>query len=345
MTSKADHKYLFCYYHKTGTKMITNFAKILQTTSCKTGERNYLPMYDDILSSIHMISNNSVNMMRSPDALFTWSKFGRSAKIVHLVRDPVDLIVSGYLYHSQVPPPEKWLHEERHEMCRPIGSHRAFITALQKVPVARNLSSLVEKAHELCKDLTSKYHAHSTYGVLKNADGNYSDIYEGMRVEAVRSIFQGGRAEQLRMAANALWERTAPLGLSMRFFLSEFPAGNIGVFNESMSKMIDFLNGQSGEHDNNNSSQTMCIDKASTMERSVNYVYVPDTAVSAIKKNPRRAVHITGGFLSAEAKDYYKHKLLVDPVLGPLLRALRYVILDTTVGLESEQDPLSSVPL
>ncbi len=34
----------------------------------------------------------------------------RKAKIIHFVRNPFDMVLSNYLYHSQEPTPEKWVH-------------------------------------------------------------------------------------------------------------------------------------------------------------------------------------------------------------------------------------------
>jgi hypothetical protein len=36
----------------------------------------------------------------------------RKAKIIHFVRNPFDMALSNYLYHSQEPTPEKWVHKD-----------------------------------------------------------------------------------------------------------------------------------------------------------------------------------------------------------------------------------------
>ena len=40
----------------------------------------------------------------------------RSMNIIHLVRDPIEMVLSSYLYHSQEPTPEPWVHD--HDPCR-----------------------------------------------------------------------------------------------------------------------------------------------------------------------------------------------------------------------------------
>jgi len=40
------------------------------------------------------------------------SILARKAKIIHFVRNPFDMVLSNYLYHSQKPTPEKWVHKD-----------------------------------------------------------------------------------------------------------------------------------------------------------------------------------------------------------------------------------------
>jgi hypothetical protein len=40
------------------------------------------------------------------------SILARKAKIIHFVRNPFDMVMSNYLYHSQKPTPEEWVHRD-----------------------------------------------------------------------------------------------------------------------------------------------------------------------------------------------------------------------------------------
>ena len=64
-----------------------------------------------------LLKSGQIYMQESPD-LFCDVKqlekaiLARRAKIIHFVRNPYDMVLSNYLYHSQEPTPEKWVHED-----------------------------------------------------------------------------------------------------------------------------------------------------------------------------------------------------------------------------------------
>lgn len=58
---------------------------------------------------------------------FNWSESfkapGQEYRIVHMLRDPFDVIISGYLYHNQVPAQEVWINYRKfsiimHDKCQ-----------------------------------------------------------------------------------------------------------------------------------------------------------------------------------------------------------------------------------
>ena len=42
-----------------------------------------------------------------------------SLRILHFIRNPIDTVISAYLYHSQLPPPEDWINLEVRKQALP----------------------------------------------------------------------------------------------------------------------------------------------------------------------------------------------------------------------------------
>ena len=45
------------------------------------------------------------------DVFYSSTNAHASAKFIFLIRDPLDMAISNYLFHSQYPTPEKWVHK------------------------------------------------------------------------------------------------------------------------------------------------------------------------------------------------------------------------------------------
>ncbi len=86
-------------------------------------------------------------------------------KIVHFVRDPFDMIVSGFLYHSQIPFPlhEKWLtHVPNYNLCgyNPHAANK-YLTKLSELrggavglpALNQTFLAVVDK----CREMKEKY--------------------------------------------------------------------------------------------------------------------------------------------------------------------------------------------
>ena len=99
------------------------------------------------------------------------------------------MIISGYLYHSQIPMPELWIRD-----IDPCVHDKESLDL-----VARYLhidNSEIDKVVNVCKNLSQTHFARSLYDL---------DHYDGLKLEAARSIissdyFAGG--DILRMGNN-----------------------------------------------------------------------------------------------------------------------------------------------
>mmetsp|Transcript_79848 Transcript_79848/g.151663 ORF Transcript_79848/g.151663 Transcript_79848/m.151663 type:complete len:384 (+) Transcript_79848:83-1234(+) len=136
-------------HHKTGTVLMKEMLDILAKPELMnlTVKHNKVPREGDdieghVPGSVHIIPYDPIDVSamakaewKEIDVLFDhrvhWredemeimrTKGGgkRKLKFVHLVRHPLDMIASGYVYHKQDPPPsyEPWLSEPLSELLR-----------------------------------------------------------------------------------------------------------------------------------------------------------------------------------------------------------------------------------
>merc|ERR1711998_430514 len=75
----------------------------------------------------------------------------RPVQILHMVREPADIIVSAYLYHTQKPAAEKWIDEPNMVPCAMDDENTAAMAALAGVKVEK-----LQKIADQCRDLWTK---------------------------------------------------------------------------------------------------------------------------------------------------------------------------------------------
>lgn len=327
----VEDSYVFIHYHKTGHDLSRKLGAAIQTSSCIT--RVFDMPRGDIVQQMKTLQSKSITYFRGPDALFDWSKFKSGAKIVHFVRDPTDLIISGYLYHSEVPPPgpEGWLHDPKQSMCKPNALNGEYIKTIENFAGAyinASLSTLVSNVYKLCLELKKKYDTKTIYASLKLADKNSTDIphrMEGLRVEAVRTLQAEIAGDILRMVANAMYDAHAPQGMVRRAYMTEFPSGEKATFEDTVGGIIDFFD-PSGK----------CIDKQAAVKHASTEAFI-DTAPTT-RGQDARGQHVTQGLMSPAMHAFYRQRLLLDPDIGPLLHVLS-LALDVTQRKPDETAP------
>lgn len=173
------------------------------------------------------------------------------------------MIMSAYLYHSQLPVAEPWLGVEGFDICAPrsqkcIGDEE--ITDRRKDYLepcltfedytkefsrgfgdSADVEAKLNKAWTLCQQLQAKYPTLSMSEKLRQARlDSHGDQFEAIRIEAMRSIINGNGGDLLRMAANANRENLSS-NVSKRVFLSEFPIGNKTAFKMTWRSIFSFL--------------------------------------------------------------------------------------------------------
>lgn len=119
-------------------------------------------------------------------------------KIIHMIRDPFDMALSNYFYHSQVPTPELWVTED----CNPcdttyhdLYSNPTNETVLDLIlPTLKNISqSQIDDVISLCQSI---FHNPDNGPELLDAPlyNHLTNLeqYDALRLSASRQIIGGG---------------------------------------------------------------------------------------------------------------------------------------------------------
>eukprot|EP00040_Diaphanoeca_grandis_P035959 m.227476 g.227476 ORF g.227476 m.227476 type:complete len:264 (-) comp33522_c1_seq1:25-816(-) len=125
--------------------------------------------------------------------------FPPSAQIVHFVRNPIELVISGFLYHSQSPTPEPWVKNTRESESNPC-KHNVHSLKLMAEELHLDMK-LLFNVIELCETLYKSAGADHYYGALLTLAPE-----QGVRLEACRAMISGGPiagGDLLRMTNNA----------------------------------------------------------------------------------------------------------------------------------------------
>ena len=94
---------VFIHYHKTGHALTRSIVRSMGIVPITTRR---VP-----LKCMDTLSIQTAPIVTSP----------LSCPIVHFIRNPIDMIISGYLYHRQQPTPETWIRNV--DICGSSGSH------------------------------------------------------------------------------------------------------------------------------------------------------------------------------------------------------------------------------
>jgi hypothetical protein len=363
--------WIFVNYHKTGYELVTKIQKAFQP--CLPPTWRIAKQRIDIRQFVQAALNRPFTVFSAPNMEFPWSDFGPNAKIVHFVRDPVDMILSGYLYHSQDPSPPtetQWLKNTSIGLCDLDPEEWIHIKTIDAYMNGHvTLAPLVDKVRALCKKMISAYRQNSIYATMKHVDLHHENLFAGFRVEAVYSILS---KDILRMTANCIFESKAPQGTAHRVFMTELPANQTQAVEGTVAKMMDFLYEAPTAGGTSTSTSTSaaappfwqgCLDKQSAVKRCVEEIAIPaqalgrqlnlssSTSFSSSSSSSHKhahtgtttttgtgaaAVHVTQGFLPSSLRESYKQQLLRDADLGPLLRVLQYVVQETSPLYKTE---------
>lgn len=344
-------QWIFVHYHKSGHDIAKHLQETFVEHNCANSS-THIPKRVDIYPTIQSLAHTDISILSAPDMQFQWQAFTMDSptdtRIVHFVRDPVEIILSGFLYHVQSPPPksEHWLLEDL-DICE-LNSKNNIYSQIISSYTDTNSSILwkqIEQVQKLCRELQSRYKDTSVFNTMRNASASSIHSYDGIRLEAVRSLISSHYGDLLRMTANAVFESAAPSGLVYRVFTSELPVGEIEIFTHTMTKLLDYLMNDTIVLPHTHVYKPFwenCMNKSAALQWAIDTMYVPVVAASARLPNSsvtlvhasagtskQASQHITQGLLTPGRREYLKHRLMQDAVLGPVLHTIREVLYRT----------------
>lgn len=348
--------WIWLFYHKTGTvfseNIISRFAEYctLEEGLDRTGPGlNMSEHYQNnpTFMEADLIGAAPQALIGHWDALF--ANPGHRYRIIHFIRDPFSLILSAYAYHSQMPPPERWISTNR--LYCPKGD---FLYAELLGGFIGNVSLVQAWEHRIaenCQEFLRVFQEKATYGHLLqhlsngseapltiNAaahthylrtihpykhDAQYgTDLYLAIRMEAFRSLH-----ELLNEVMTKLHESS---DLAMTMTMEEFGVGNKTQFRVAAKRMMTFLMDVKPKQ---KCPMCKCMDMDTAVELALEVAFIDPTAPPDDKRKRqggRRLDHVTTGLMPSATRNMYIARLRNDTTFGPLLKLLSYIISQPT---------------
>lgn len=325
--------WLFIHYHKTGHELTRKLVASF-TNHCENTSWAYRPYHRAVPREDIEIFDTDISILASPELFFenwieTFSSQERKFRIAHFVRDPFDMIVSGYIYHAQDPSPlsERW---ERELSYHPCLFHKSGPT--EGLPfLSKQFSGLngdrdgeiLGKLYgvvNLCHKLYSKYKSYPNMTfdqVLRAAKSETGDVFDGIRIEASRTILSPN-GDLLRMGINALRENTSR-AIARRFYTSEFPIGQLFPFTRASDRLYRFL---MADHALVKQPFFKCMDSARAVLEAQKVAFVQSAPQAVFNTS----LHVTAHLMPPVARDAYVQRLRDDPVLAPILDLVKQAL-------------------
>ena len=324
-----SNHWIFIHYHKTGHDLARKLGQIFQLRPCRAIVFHSFLRRIPLQNQPRLLQGTDVAIVAAPEVQVPWNasflnQTNSEVHMVHFVRDPFDMIVSAYLYHSQSTPPgkEAWLKYPTFDPCETDMNqlqHFANILGLPYGSVSLFMH-LIEQSLSLCTDMFRRHPSLGANGY--SAALRSLTIEDGLLLEAARSILNVKGGDILRMGTNALFEQRTQNNSSYRVFLDDFPVGNVTRFAQSSHKLFTHL---MSSRNSSKSHFSDCIDVATAVRRSIDLVYIPDA--NATDTTLDRSTHVTKNLISSEERKSLKSVLKTHRVFGPILNTVQNILL------------------
>jgi hypothetical protein len=347
-----DLKWVMIHYHKTGHNLVQAIMRSFKPKCNGRLTANWLSAARKKLSEPF---EYDLNVLTSPQLDFNWTRyFDRGGKklfrIVHFVRDPYEMIMSAFNYHSQIPFPETWIGNIDFNPCADIRGHNATGGDFPYQSLASTFSRVsnstqselereIKNVQLKCKEMYTKYHqpGDSYHSVLQKTKASDETIFDGIMIEAMRSMINVGGGDILRMGANIISSRGSSEELLKTYSLNAFPIGKIDQFTETTTEMFRFLTRKPHEIPPEKLFFNCLHSVNSIVKGVVKEAYV-DNAPSGAKEVITKAgdtkvksVHVTQGLMSSEDKAKYMKMLSEENTIAPLLNIVKEAVGKTAI--------------
>lgn len=172
--------WVFLQYHKSGHDFTQKFSLALHqhchTSSMHDENKRKNNMEQHYSTRTFFLTKNDVYVTVPGAFAGNWSKVfqspGHNYRIVHLVRDPFDLILSAYLFHSEDPPPEQWIKYANAEYCSgtDLPAEDFLRTTAPYLGAYHGnqaqVHAWIATAHELCLLSRKVFHPQASYQTI-----------------------------------------------------------------------------------------------------------------------------------------------------------------------------------
>lgn len=321
----TDH-WIFIHYHKTGHDLARRLGQMFQIWPCSAVVFHSFFRRVPIQNQLRLLHGTNLAVVAAPDVQMPWTSVflnqtNSHLKMVHFVRDPFDMILSAYLYHSQLSPPgkEAWLKYPAFNPCD-VDSRQleGFSNYIGDVYGNKpHFKALLADVQNICMEV---YRTRSELGARGySAALRTLSVTDGLLLEAARSIINARGGDILRMATNALYERNTTGGHSYRVLLPDFPVGNASQFALSSHKLFTYLMDAPASRQDR---FWDCMDVPTAVQRSLEIAFVSESTGSS----PNRSTHVTRDLISRDERHTLKQILEKHAVFGPILSTVQKIL-------------------
>ena len=270
-------------------------------------------------------------------------------KIIHLIRDPFDMVVSNYLYHSQTPTPEPFV--KTYDPCK-FG--KAYLKLIIDASENNETTTLITQQQvdglkDLCENLMLNKNTNKKYRGFYDALLGLS-VQDGLRLSAIvllvsKAHYAGG--DLLRMTTNVerlhQWQTkqqqqhqehyTATESTSSSrsgiISLKTHPDWDKENYEVSLDRLTEFIVSDLEVKRKPNNNTTSNDDDERTLQQYKEALLqaVRNDALERLNDNmAKKANHITRHRMTPEEREDAVAKLKADDLLGPILSACQTII-------------------
>jgi len=258
-------------------------------------------------------------------------------KVVHMLRDPFDMAVSNYLYHSQDPTPEHWVIETKEEIpynpCVIDHETLSYVTDSSSVlfggttPLytAQDIEDLELLCHDLMFDPKTMEPYPNYYEALRNLP-----LYDGLRLGTMVLLASKGYAgaELVRMTINvwrlnewqAKQQQQGPHTLLSLEMGRDWSKDYIGT----LDKLTTFLLRDLEPIIPNNAISTFFTEASHHAKEG--FVTAVREEAWALRASLRTDKHVTGNSITSEEREELEKRLGSDKLLGPILARMQTIV-------------------
>lgn len=283
----------------------------------------------------------TVHMVTAPDIfcpLQQQQTLPPATRIIHFVRDPIDMALSNYLYHKQDPTPEPWVKSTLLNPCQYDTSRLEYL--LEELKVVNMMD--IEKVQHMCQSYrppppttTTSRGTLSFHDLLRELPN-----YEGLRLATAQFLIANNSesgGDLLRMPNNIqrlqAWQEESESSMMLRTVSMD---QLIGDMKSTTRNVVNFIL-HSNDDDTNNSNKNHVAEKiANQMTQTYKGKKDDSTRGNSLQSirsstttttNKKQGVsHVSQGVLNKSERQLLKETLQADEVLGSILLKMRTIV-------------------